>query len=189
MSTRFFNTYAVKAATENVLNFVNEGLGNLGLETKDNIKDAIECLWNRNNDVEMSTFCPIPDVFDMDSEVLLESYNTDVAKGVTTVYMWGETRSYFPYRWLEYIKDKYNLNVFIYTRDDMHCFQAYGEIDSVDYDYSKNYCREYEPKPKDFKDRDDYTKALYKFIDELYSVLHERFEECVEGTLCKPDSD
>lgn len=181
MANIIYCTYAVKAATENVLDYVNEGLKNLGLGTMENIKDGIGCLWNGNNHVVMSTFCPISDAFDVDSEVLLHSYNTDVAKGVTTVYMWGETRGYIPYRWLKYIKGKYNLNVFIFARDDMHNFQVFGEIDSVDYDFAKNYFREHEPKPEDFNDRDDYTKAWYKFIDELYSELHDRFEECVEG--------
>ena len=54
------NNYAVKAATENVLNFVNEGLKNLGMETKDNIGDAIRSLWDGKNEVTMATFRPIP---------------------------------------------------------------------------------------------------------------------------------
>lgn len=57
------NNYAVKAATENVLNFVNEGLKNLGMETKDNIGDAIHSLWDGKNEVTMATFRPIPETF------------------------------------------------------------------------------------------------------------------------------
>ena len=181
MANIIYCTFAVKAATENVLDYVNEGLKNLGLGTMENIKDGIGGLWNGNNHVVMSTFCPISDAFDVDSEVLLQSYNTDVAKGVTTVYMWGETRGYIPYRWLKYIKGKYNLNVFIFARDDMHNFQVFGEIDSVDYDYAKNYFREHQPKPEDFNDRNDFDEAWVKFLNELYSGLHDRFEECVEG--------
>jgi hypothetical protein len=60
MANWSYNEYAVKAATENVLNFVNEGLKNLGTDPKDNIKDAIECLWKDGNEVLMSTFRPIP---------------------------------------------------------------------------------------------------------------------------------
>lgn len=61
MANYSFNYYAVKSATENVLNFVNEGLKNLDLETKDNIKEAIESLWDGKNIVTMATFRPIPE--------------------------------------------------------------------------------------------------------------------------------
>ena len=40
-----YNVYAVKAKTKNVLDFVNEGLKNLSLEPRVDIKDAIENLW------------------------------------------------------------------------------------------------------------------------------------------------
>ena len=43
-----------------MINFVNEELKNLGTDPKDNIKDAIECLWKDGNEVLMSTFRPIP---------------------------------------------------------------------------------------------------------------------------------
>ena len=61
MANISFNNYAVKSAMGNILNFVNEGLKNLGLETKNNIKNAIESLWNGKNNVTMSTFRPIPE--------------------------------------------------------------------------------------------------------------------------------
>ena len=56
-----FNYYAVKSATGNVLNLVNEGRRNLGMQTKYNIKDAIESLWDGKNNVTMATFRPIPE--------------------------------------------------------------------------------------------------------------------------------
>ena len=57
-----YNVYAVKAKTKNVLDFVNEGLKNLGLEPRADIKDAIENLW-KNNKVMLSTFRPIPETY------------------------------------------------------------------------------------------------------------------------------
>ena len=45
MANWSYNIYAVKSATKNVLNFVNEGLKNKGIEPMDNIEKAIEKLW------------------------------------------------------------------------------------------------------------------------------------------------
>lgn len=242
-----YNDYAVKAATENVLEFVNEGLKNLGLETKNNIKDAIECLWNGKNDVNMSTFRPVPETFEKydttngkwqrydmndenkpvfksdeeyetysreydeavryqkdtygvvgwydynnevaygckwDAEVELKSYSVDEVTGTTTIYMFGQTPWNFPYLWLTYIKDTFDLNVYVCSQEEANLYNAYGEIDSVDFEFGKKYFSENGPKWEDYGDERvvEYYKDYYKCYDELYKEMMARLSDCMEGT-------
>ena len=240
------NEYAVKAATENVLNFVNEGLKNLGLETKNNIKDAIECLWNGTNDVRMSTFRPIPETFKKydtsnmklerdamydkdrpafksdeeyetysreydealryqkdtygvvgwydynseiafgckwDTEVGLRSYCVEETDGTTTIYMFGKTPWCAPDLWLVYIKETFNLKVYICSHESQNFYNIYGEIDSVNFEFGEQYVIENEPQWEDYGDEkmDEYYDAYTIFINELQDELLARFKDCVEG--------
>lgn len=243
------NHYAVKAATENVLNFVNEGLKNLGMETKDNIGDAIRSLWDGKNEVTMATFRPIPETFEKydttnekrgrgdldwdtkeplfksddeyetycreydeavkyqketygvvgwydynclvafgckwDSEVVLESFNIDDSEGITTILMCGDTPWDFPEYWLLYIKKRFNLNVYVSSHDEFNNFNVFGEIDNLDYEWSKKYIRANEPVRNDYTKFDEFCDAYTDYMNNLLEELHCKLMECVN----KPSVD
>lgn len=240
------NNYSVKAATENVLNFVNEGLKNLGMEPKDNIKDAIESLWNGENEVCMSAFRPIPETFEKydttnsklkrdslgyegkpafksdeeyetyskefdeavqyqkdtygvvgwydyncyvafgckwDMEVKLKSYNIDDANGTTTIFMWGETPWNYPYLWLEFIKHKFDLNVYICAQEEADFYNVYGEINNLNCEWAAKFLSENAPNSDDFDDFDNFLEVYYPFRDQFTEELYSKFLDCVNGTV------
>ena len=241
-----YNEYAVKSATEHVLNFVNEGLKSLGMETKDNIKDAIESLWNGNNEVSMSTFRPVPETFEKydttneklerdsmygegrpafksdeeyetysrefdeavkyqketygvvgsydyncevaygckwDAEVHLRSYSIDETDGVTTIYMWGQTPWCYPYLWLAYLKETFKIIVYICQHEEKNMYNAYGEIDNVDFEFAENYFLKNGPDWDDYgQEREvEYYEDYFRCSTNLQYELLARFKNCVEG--------
>lgn len=206
MANWSFNEYAVKAATENVLNFVNRGLENLGLGPKDNIKDAIECLWKDGNEVLMSTFRPIPgtikkinapnikserdDMYseselasESDEEVGLRSYDIDDTNGTTTIYMWGQTPWHYPHLWLAYLKETFDLKVYVCSHEERDVYNVYGEIDSLDFELAEKYFLENGPDWDDYGDERvvEYYEAYFKCSANLQNELLARFKDCVEG--------
>ncbi|MBR4917896.1 MAG: hypothetical protein IKZ52_01595 [Bacteroidales bacterium] len=200
MANWCFNEYAVKAATKNVLNFVNRGLENLGLEPKDNIKDAIESLWNDDNKVLMSSFI-VSETFkklgsdvgneegrpalESNEKVGLSSYLIDDATGNTTIYMWGHTPWRFPYHWLAYVKNTYDLKVYLCSHEEADAFNVYGEIDSLDFEFAEKYFLENGPDWDDYGDERvvEYYEAYFKCSSDLKEELLARFKDCVEGRM------
>ncbi|MBR1834191.1 MAG: hypothetical protein IJ785_01590 [Bacteroidales bacterium] len=245
------NNYAVKAATKNVLNFVNEGLKNLGMETKDNISDAIRSLWDGKNEVTMATFRPIPGTFTKydttnekmrrgaldwdtkeplfksddeyetycreydeavkyqeetygvvgwydynclvafgckwDCDVALESFCIDDSKGITTILMSGDTPWYFPDLWLLYIKKRFNLNVYVSSHEEFNGFNAFGEIDNLNFLWGKEYMIENEPVRSDNTSDEEFCEAYRSFLDNLIAELHSKLIDCVNKS--SVDSD
>lgn len=198
MANWCFNEYAVKAATENVLNFVNRGLKNLGLGPKDNIKDAIECLWHDGNEVLMTYFI-VPEKFkksgsdvgneegrpasESDEEVGLRSYDIDDTNGTTTIYMWGQTPWHYPHLWLAYLKVTFDLKVYVCSHEGRDVYNTYGEIDSLDFEFAEKYFLEYCPDWDDYGDErvEEYYEAYFKCSTDLQKELLARFKDCVEG--------
>ena len=234
MANWSYNIYAVKSATKNVLNFVNEGLKNKGIEPMDNIEKAIEKLWETNN-VTMETFRPMPETFynfdtkrsrgaiDYDTkeplfksdeeyetyckeydnavkyqketygvvgwydynrdvalgckwntEVELESYEVEEEKGATIIYMRGETPWRYPYLWLDYIKETFSLNVFLYAREEANFYHFFKEWDGDVVEGYEDYenILENVPIPDNFEDDDTYDDAYWTFMDTVCDCGH-----------------
>lgn len=245
MANWCYNTYVVKSTTKNVLNFVNEGLKNKGLEPRENVKEAIKTLWSSNG-VSMATFRPIPETFlkydttnkkhlrdsldyetkeplfktdeeyeiyckeyddaanyqketygvvgwkdyncrigfgcKWNTEVELTNFEIDEEKGITTLYMSGETPWYYPVFWLKYIKNTFNLWVFICSHEESDFFHFYGEIDGdfIEY-YDFSTLEELYPKESDYNDKNEYYEAIRNFEDNLWINMSKNFTSYVDN--------
>ena len=109
----------------------------------------------------------------------LDSFCIDDSRGITTILMSGDTPWCFPDLWLLYIKSRFNLNVYVSSHEEFNEFNVFGEIDSLDFQWAKEYEREKKPVRDDYTNDEEFWEAYRTFWDNLIAELHSKLIECV----------
>lgn len=108
-----------------------------------------------------------------DSEIELESYIIDEEKGVTIIFMRGQTPWCYPDLWLDYIKKTFDVNVFLCSNEEGLLYNFFCEIDG---DTIEGYHAGQEPSNlpnrEDFEDDEEYQDAYFECLASSCNDCH-----------------
>ena len=112
-----------------------------------------------------------------------EMYEFDLFEdGETATIRFTATTAWnYPYKWLESIKTKFDVDVLLYVREECDHFHFYGQLDVEQYSIEGVENKEDEPQKEDFENEDDFYEQYYLWRKRQWEKMKECFNEYVNN--------
>lgn len=104
------------------------------------------------------------------------SYEDD---NIAVVEFDADTAWTYPFLWLEWVKNTFNVNVLLCVHEESNSFNFYGEIDECEKDFGD--FSPYKTKKEDYDNEHDYYEALCEEEMEKVEEMNNEFEQFVEN--------
>ena len=108
----------------------------------------------------------------------LDNFSMDIDGDVATITFECSTAWSYPYEWLQWVHDTFDVAVLLCVSEESNMFNFYGSIDDTEASFDMD-DKEGCPNESDFENEDDYYDALNEWRDDCIQSMFDEFHDYV----------